>query len=279
MPVCSEAFGEVAGTGDHLGGAAGDQQLARVRGHARGVGADLVGVAHPLQLHDQIHPILRQAGGMMRVRHQLLGQQHHGARRLGVHPRIAERAAAGFTAVTVGVAELIAGRHAEEGHVYLQLAGFDQVDPAAVRVNLHRLRQQAARNGVRQRAAQPGGVDAAHHAVADMLNQRRMAIGQRAGRQRQVAEPHRRQRLHHLIERQIAAAKRMVEGNGHTVLQSAAAHRFLQGVAQLEIARFARLQVGFGHVLIARQIPGLAKVINRCWRFIMLPPVLRRFFP
>ena len=46
-----------------------------------------------------------------------------------------------------------------------------------------------------------------------------------------------------------------------------------------EIARFARLQVGFGHVLIARQIPGLAKVINRCWRFIMLPPVLRRFFP
>ena len=111
-----EAFGEVAGTGDHLGGAAGDQQLARVRGHARGVGADLVGVAHPLQLHDQIHLILRQAGGMMRVRHQLLGQQHHGARRLGVHPRIAERAAAGFTAVTVGVAELIAGRHAEEGH-------------------------------------------------------------------------------------------------------------------------------------------------------------------
>ncbi|MNE09327.1 hypothetical protein D3C80_1020000 [compost metagenome] len=87
-----------------------------------------------------------------------------------------------------------------------------------------------------------------------MADQRRMAFAQRAGGQRQVAEPHRRQRFHHLIQRQIAAAKRVVERDGHSVLQTAAAYRLFQRVAAFDIARLARLQVGLGGILIAAQV-------------------------
>ncbi|MNC60339.1 hypothetical protein D3C75_1102090 [compost metagenome] len=81
---------------------------------------------------------------MMRIRHNRLGQQHHGARRVGIHFGVTQRAAAGFAAVAIGITELIAGRYPKEGDVDAQFAGFDQVDPAAVGVDLHRFGQQAA---------------------------------------------------------------------------------------------------------------------------------------
>ncbi len=109
---------------------------------------------------------------------------------------------------------------------------------AAVRVNLHRLFHQAVRNGVRQLAAHTGGVDAADHAIADMLDQRRVAGHQRTGGQRQVFKPQTSQRIHHMVNHLVAFTEGVVERNGHAVLQTAFANGLFKIGTQLALVFF-----------------------------------------
>ncbi|MPN62351.1 hypothetical protein SDC9_210098 [bioreactor metagenome] len=89
---------------------------------------------------------------------------------------------------------------------------------STVGVNLYRFGQQATGDLFRQRATQPGGINTADHALTDVLNQRSMAIAQRAGGQRQIFKAHTGDGIHHQINGQIATAKSVVERDGHAIL-------------------------------------------------------------
>ena len=133
----------------------------------------------------------------------------------------------------VGVAKLIAARHAEKRHVDIQLAVLEQLHAPAVGVNLHRLVHQPVGDGVCQPAAHPRGVNPGDNAAFDMFDQRVVAGHQRAGGQRQVFEAHPRQQRHDGVDHPVAFAKRMVEGDGHPVLQAASHHRLFNRGAEL----------------------------------------------
>ena len=153
-----------------------------------------------------------------------LGQQHDFVGVLRVGHGVAERAADALSVLAVGVAEGVADRHAEEGDVNFQLAAFHEVDAAAVRVDLYRLFENAGGDGVGQFAAQAGGVEFADHAVFDVLNQRRVHAGERAGGDGEVLEAHFGEDFHHHVDGVVAAAEAVVEGDGHAVFEAAGAH-------------------------------------------------------
>ena len=132
----------------------------------------------------------------------------------------------------VGVAKLIAARHAEKRHVDIQLAVLQELHAPAVGVNLHRLVHQPVGDGIRQPAAHSGGVNPGDDAAFNMLDQRVIAGHQRAGGQRQVFETHSRQQRHDGVDHPVAFAKRVVERDGHPVLQAAALHRLFNGGAE-----------------------------------------------
>src|SRR5271165_5857991 len=144
-PVCIEKPSpKVAGMLHHVGRQARDQQLPRVLGGARRALADERRIADVVQVHDQVDVVLRNAGRMVRERHELRRQQNDRAGVLGVDLGVAERPADQLALRAAGVAELVAAGHAEERHVDLQLAALQQVHPSAMRVDLHRPRQHPA---------------------------------------------------------------------------------------------------------------------------------------
>ena len=104
-----------------------------------------------------------------------------------------------------------------------------------MRVDLNRLVHQAMRDGIRQFAAHSGGVNTGNDAAFDVLNQRIVAGHQGAGRQGQIFKAHLRQQRDHIINDPVPLAKRVMEGNGHSVLKPAADHRLLQRCAQLTV--------------------------------------------
>ena len=228
-----EARFKVAGMLDHVRRIAGNHQLARVAGDARRADADFRRVAYALHLHDVVHLVLHQAGGHIGERHQRFGQQHHLAGKVRVHHGVAQRAAARFTVRAVSVAKRIAARHAEKRHVDIQLAVLEQLHAPAVGVNLHRLVHQPVGDGVCQPAAHARGVNPGDDAAFDMLDQGVVTGHQRAGGQRQVFEAHPRQQRHDGVNHPVAFAKRVVEGDGHPVLQAAAFNRLFNGGTQL----------------------------------------------
>ena len=212
-----EAWFEIARVFNHVRRIAGDHQLERVAGDARRADA--------LHLHDVVHLILHQAGGHIGEWHQRFGQQHHLTGKVRIHHGVAQRTAARFSVRPVGVAKLIAARHAEKRHVDIQLAVLEQLHAPAVGVNLHRLVHQPVGDGIRQPAAHAGGVNPGDDATLDMLDQRVIAGHQRAGSQGQIFEAHPRQQRHDGVDHPVAFAKGMVEGDGHPVLQAAALNR------------------------------------------------------
>ena len=200
-------------------------QIHQAAGDARRADADFRRVAHALHLHDVVHLILHQAGGHIGEWHQRFGQQHHLTGKVRIHHGVAQRTAARFSVRAVGVAKLIAARHAEKRHVDVQLAVLKQLHAPAVGVNLHRLVHQPMGDGIRQPAAHAGGVNPGDDATLDMLDQRVIAGHQRAGSQGQIFEAHPRQQRHDGVDHPVAFAKGMVEGDGHPVLQAAALNR------------------------------------------------------
>ena len=220
---------------NHVRRIAGNHQLARVAGDARRTDADFRRVAHALHLHDVVHLILHQAGGHIRERHQLFGQQHHLTGKVCVHHGVAQRTAARFALRAVGVAKLIAARHAEKCHVDIQLAILEQLHAPPVGVNLYRLVHQPVGDGLRQPAAHTGGINSGDHAVLNMLDQRVVAGHQRAGGQGQIFKTHPRQQRHNGVDHPVAFAKGMVERDGHPVLQAAAHDGFFEGGAKLTV--------------------------------------------
>ena len=228
-----EARFKVTRVFNHVRRIAGNHQLARVAGDARRTDADFRRVAHALHLHDVVHLILHQAGGHIREWHQRFGQQHHLTGKVRVHHGVAQRTAARFAVRAVGVAKLIAARHAEKRHVDIQLAVLEQLHAPAVGVNLHRLVHQPVGDGIRQPAAHARGVNPGDDAAFDMLDQGVVTGHQRAGGQRQVFEAHPRQQRHDGVDHPVAFAKSMVEGDGHPVLQAAAFNRLFNGGTQL----------------------------------------------
>ncbi|CAM1057422.1 hypothetical protein EB1539851_24615 [Escherichia coli] len=117
----------------------------------------------------------------MRIRQQFFSEHHNLFRVVGINHCIAEGAAAGFTGVAVGITEFITGWDAEESHINIQFAALYQMHTSAVRVDLHRFRQQTAGDFFRQWTAQARGINAGNHALANVFYQRRMAITQGAG--------------------------------------------------------------------------------------------------
>ena len=167
------------------------------------------------------------------------GEQHDFVGVLRVGHGVAERAADALSVLAVGVAEGVADRHAEEGDVNFQLAGFDEVDAAAVRVDLYRLFENAGGDGVGQFAAQAGGVEFADHAVFDVLDQGRVYAGERAGGDGEVLEAHARQHVHHHVDGVVAAAEAVVEGDGHAVFEAAGAYRVFDALQDFARGAFA----------------------------------------
>ena len=213
-----ETFFEVARVDNHIRGAAGNQQFARVSGHTGRARTDFCCIAHAINFDDQINLILFDAGRIVRVRQQLFGEHYHLFCIIGINHCIAERAAAGFAGITVGITEFITGWDAEECHVDVQFAALYQMHATAVGVDLYRFSQQAPGDFFRQRAAQTGGINAGDHALTNMLYQRRMAIAQGTGCQGQIFKAHLRDDVHHHIDGQVAAAESVVERDGHTIL-------------------------------------------------------------
>ena len=173
-----EAVVEVAGFGDDFGAAAGDEQLARVGGHAGGICTNFRRIANGIHLHDVIDFVLGDAVRRGREGFNRFGEQHDFVGVLRVGHGVAERAADALSVLAVGVAEGVADRHAEEGDVDFQLAAFDEVDAAAVRVDLHGFFEDARRDGIGEFAAQAGGVEFADHAVFDVFDQGRVYAGE-----------------------------------------------------------------------------------------------------
>ena len=163
----------------------------------------------------------------------------------------------------VGVAKLIAARHAEKRHVDIQLAVLKQLHAPAMGVNLHRLVHQPVGDGIRQPAAHARGVNPGDNAAFNMLDQRVVAGHQRAGGQRQVFEAHPRQQRHDGVDHPVAFAKRMVEGDGHPVLQAAALNRlFNRGAELAAVFRVAVRQPRRGAVggIKGLQVPQMGKI-------------------
>lgn len=155
-----------------------------------------------------------------------------------INARIAQRTAARLTAKAVGIAKLIAARDAEKRHINRQFAALDQLYATAVGVDLHRVFHQAGGDLLAQLAAQTGGVDLADHAIFNMLDQRPVGVDQRTGCQGQIAKAHFRQRCHDHVDHFVTAAKRVVERNGHAVLQAGATDCRFQRVADFTLALF-----------------------------------------
>ena len=196
---------------DDIGSAAGDQQLTRVGGHTGGVTADLAWVADMLNLHNAVNAILCNAGRIVGVANQLFSQQDHVTGVFGIDTGVTERTTAGFAGEAISVAELITARYAEESHVDIQFTGLDQMYAATVGVDMHRFCQQAVGDGISQFAAQARGVDLAHHTIFNVIDQRRVAVGQRAGGQRQIFKAHFCQFIHHHIDGFIAVTESVVK--------------------------------------------------------------------
>ena len=85
-----KAFFEIPGMLDDVRGPAGNEQIARVPGDACRAHADQRGIAHLIELDDQIDPVLRNADREIWKTHHLLGQQYHSVSVLRIDLRVAE---------------------------------------------------------------------------------------------------------------------------------------------------------------------------------------------
>ena len=233
-----ETFFEVAGVDNHVRGAAGNQQFARVRGHTGRASADFRGITNTINFDDQINLILFNACRVMRIRQQLFGEHHDLFCIVGIDHRIAEGAAAGFASVAVGITELITGWDAEEGHIDVQFTALHQMHTTAVGVDLHWFSQQTTGDFFCQWAAQTGSINTGYHALTNMFYQWRVAITQGTGCQGQVFKAHFRDDVHHHVDGQVTTAESVVERDGHAILQTRTTNRFFQVGAQFAIARF-----------------------------------------
>ena len=79
------------------------------------------------------------ARGVVRIRLDGFGDEHHLAGELRIGLGIAQRAADIFAEAAAGVAECVAAGHRQKRHIRNQLATLHQLHAAAVRMDFHRL--------------------------------------------------------------------------------------------------------------------------------------------
>ena len=84
------------------------------------------------------------------------------------------------------------------------------------------------RDGIGQSTAKTAGGDAGNDAGFDVLDERRVYVGQAGGGQFEVFKAHLGQFVYHQIHHFVAAAEVMVEGNGLAILQPGALDGFFQ---------------------------------------------------
>ena len=120
-----------------------DHQLSRIAGHARGANADFRRVAYAVDFDNIINLILNNAGRHIRKRLNAFRQQNHLAGIFCIDHRVAKRAASGFAAAAAGIAIFVAAGDRQERDININFTLFNQIDPAAVRVDLYRLLHQA----------------------------------------------------------------------------------------------------------------------------------------
>ena len=111
----------------------------------------------------------------------------------------------------VRVAVGVCARGAEEGDVDVNLAGFNGTRAPAVRTDDDRLFHQAVGDCGADLVAQAAAGDLGDHAVFDVLNERLVHIGDRAGGELQVFNAHFGNLVQHHVQNIVALTKVVVE--------------------------------------------------------------------
>ena len=119
-----------------------------------------------------------------------------------------------------GVAQLVGRACTKERNVDIELSGGNCAAASAVGTEDDRLLHEAAGDGIGQNPTQTGGGNLGNNPGADMLNERRVNVGQGRCRQVQVLEPHLRQLIDNHIHNLVATAEMVVERYGHAVAQT-----------------------------------------------------------
>ena len=229
-----EAVLQQARVANHIHRALGHHQAHGVAGDLGGAGHDALGVADGGNLHHVIDVNFRDRPAQQRIGHQVVGDDDD---LFGVHrvrEGVAEAAAGGGAELAGAVTHRIRRGRGDEGHVDGRVAQGDVPGTAAVGAEVHRLVHQALGDA----AAQSGGhvvrVDLAHHAILDVLLQRGCVhVEDGACVQRQLPDAEVRDLLHHHVQRVVAVAQVMVEGDGHATRQSGELDGLPEGLDQL----------------------------------------------
>ena len=229
-----EAVLQQARVADDLHRALGHHQTHGVAGDLGGAGHNALGIADGGHLHHVIDVDLRDRPAQQRIGHQVVGDDDDlpGVHR--IREGVAQASAGGGAKLAGAVAHRIRGRRSDEGHVDGRVAQGDVPRPAAVGAEVHRLVHQALGDAAAQSGGHVVGVDLAHHAILDVLLQRRCVhVEDGACVQRQLPDAEVRDLLHHHVQRVVAVAQVMVEGYGHATLQSGELDGLPEGLDQL----------------------------------------------
>ena len=106
-----EAVAEVAAVDDDLCSLLGEQDVAWVLRVADGTRRNLRRVAHRVDFHDEVNVVLRDGVRRVRIRHEVVGENHHLVGILSIGLGISQRAADGLrilrARVAAGVARVV----------------------------------------------------------------------------------------------------------------------------------------------------------------------------
>ena len=162
----------------------------------------------------------------------MVGNDDHIVGISGIGTGIAQRAASNaviiIPTVSIGVAVGVTGGRAQKRHIDVQITAADGAGPAAMGAEHHRTVHKATGDFLRQLTAQAGGLNMGNDPVFDVPDKRRMDVGQRGGRQRQVLVPHFRQLVYHHVDDVVSVTEMVVEADGHAVLQPRTADGLFQ---------------------------------------------------
>ena len=224
-----EAILKVAGVLEDLHCGLCDLQAQGVLADGGDAGGDAGGIADGVHLHHVVHIALIDGDGGQGIVRQVIGDDHHLVGILGVGKGVAHGTEGGGAVHAVHVALAVRRGGGNEGDVDVGLAGGQRVGTVAVGAEDSRLFQIAVRDGLPHALVDEVGVDAGDDFLPDHVGQTPVGAVDGAGADGDVMEAHLLDLRHDHGKHLVAVPQMMVEGNGHTVLQSAQADDFLNG--------------------------------------------------
>ena len=205
---------------------------------ARRARSYLRGVADAVRDDHLVDEILRNGDfRRKRILDEVVRNRYDVRRAARVRYRVAERAAGRRPLHAVDVAEAVAGRSREEGHVYLNRALFYRARASAVAADDYRNVGLAARKQLPELAAHTGGVELADEAALYIIRDAVVSVGNRARREGQILEAHRLEFGEHHRNDRVAVAQMVVERYRHAVAQAGLFYRVAQRFRALVAAR------------------------------------------